>query len=118
MKRRTFLAAAAGAVSAGVGGWALARPEVQVRKIVARKFTYLPNVVTLKKGVRAELEFTTADVIMGFNCPAFDVRADIIPGQVARVRFTPYKTGTFVYLCDVFCGEGHERMNGTIKVVA
>ena len=64
------------------------------------------------------LELTTADVLMGFSAPDFDVRADIIPGQVAKVRLVPDKVGTFTFLCDVFCGSGHETMNGTIIVVA
>jgi cytochrome c oxidase subunit 2 len=118
MKRRRFLHAALGAACAGLTAWALAEPQPDVHKIVARRFTYLPNTVTLKKGVPAVLEFTSADVVMGFNCPAFNIRADIIPGQVARVPLTPDRTGSFVYLCDIFCGDGHEAMTGTIRVVA
>ena len=60
----------------------------------------------------------TIDVLMGFSAPDFDVRADIVPGQVARLRLVPDKVGTFTFLCDVFCGSGHETMNGTITVVA
>ena len=62
--------------------------------------------------------FTTADVLMGFSAPDFDTRADIIPGKVARVRLTPDKVGTFTFLCDIFCGSGHENMSGTIVVEA
>ncbi len=69
-------------------------------------------------GVPVVLEFVTADVVMGFNAPDFNVRADIIPGQVARVRLVPDKTGTFVFLCDIFCGDGHEGMSGQIHVAA
>ncbi|HEX5092111.1 MAG TPA: cupredoxin domain-containing protein [Burkholderiales bacterium] len=118
MKRREVLSVALGTLFAAAGVWAVAAPHTQVRRIVARKFTYLPNVVKLKKGVPAVLEFTSADVVMGFNCPDFKIRTDIIPGQVARVRFTPDRIGTFVYLCDVFCGDGHEGMTGKIQVVA
>ena len=105
-----------GAVTIGLR--AAAQPEEQVIKILARKFTYTPNKLTLKKGVPVVLELTTADVLMGFNAPDFDVRADIIPGQTARVRLVPDKVGTFTFLCDIFCGSGHETMNGTITVVA
>lgn len=97
---------------------AAAQPKEQVIKILARKFTYTPNKLTLKKGVPVVLELTTADVLMGFSVPDFDVRADIIPGRVARVRLVPDKVGTFAFLCDIFCGSGHETMNGTITVVA
>ena len=64
------------------------------------------------------LEFVSADVVMGFNAPDFNIRADILPGRVSRVRFAPDKAGTFVFLCDIFCGDGHERMSGKLKVVA
>jgi cytochrome c oxidase subunit II len=97
---------------------AAAEPQERVIKILARRFTYSPNKLTLKKGVPVVLELTTADVLMGFSVPDFDSRADIVPGQVARLRLVPDKIGTFTFLCDIFCGSGHETMNGTITVVA
>ena len=118
-RRRILLHAATAVVLLGGGLAAFpARPQERVVKITARKFVFLPREVTLKKGEPVILEFTTADVVMGFNCPDFNVRTDIIPGQTARVRFTPDRTGTFTYLCDIFCGEGHEGMSGVLRVEA
>jgi len=94
-----------------------AQPKEKVIKITATRFNYTPGEVTLKKGVPVILEFRTLDVIMGFNLPDFGVRADIVPGKVTRLRLVPNKTGTFVFLCDIFCGTGHEEMNGKIIVV-
>jgi cytochrome c oxidase subunit 2 len=104
--------------AATIGMRAAAQPGEQVIKILARRFTYTPNKLSLKRGVPVILELTSADVLMGFNAPDFDVRADIIPGQTARVRLVPDKVGTFTFLCDIFCGSGHETMSGTITVVA
>jgi cytochrome c oxidase subunit 2 len=118
VKRRLFLSSALGAFVAGACRGAFSQPKVQVHKIVARKFAYLPNVVTVKKGQPVVLEFTAPEVVMGMNCPDLNIRADIIPGQVASVRFTPGKAGTYEYFCDIFCGDGHEAMTGKIKVVA
>jgi cytochrome c oxidase subunit II len=115
MTRRRLLAAALGALVAGAGAWSLAAEPKAIR-ITARKFSYTPNLVTLKKGVPVVLEFTSADVVMGFNAPELNIRADIIPGQVARVPFTPDRTGTFDFVCDIFCGDGHEKMTGQIRV--
>ena len=113
-----MLLAAVAAALAASGLWALAQPQERVVRIAARKFVYLPQEVTLKKGVPVVLEFTAEDVVMGFSAPDFDVRADIIPGKIARVRLVPDKVGTFAFLCDIFCGSGHETMSGTITVVA
>jgi len=104
----------------GVGAGAAhvaAQPNEQVIKITAKKFDYTPNHITLKKGVPVVLEFTTADVLMGFNVPDLGARADIVPGKVVRVRIVPDKAGTFTFFCDIFCGSGHEDMTGTITVV-
>lgn len=120
LQRRRLLATGAGTALAGAffATYVLAQPAEQVIRITARKFVFLPGEVTLKKGVPVVLEFVTADVVMGFNAPDLNVRADIIPGQVARVRLVPQKIGTFEYLCDIFCGDGHEAMSGKIHVIA
>jgi cytochrome c oxidase subunit 2 len=94
-----------------------AEPKEKVIKITAKKFNYTPGEVKLKKGVQVILEFRTQDVLMGFNLPDFNARADIVPGKTTRLRLVPDKTGTFVFLCDVFCGTGHEEMNGKLIVV-
>jgi len=96
---------------------AQAAPRAKVIKVVAKRFDYGPSHLTLKKGVPVVLELTTRDVFMGFNLPDFNVRADIVPEKVTLVTFVPDKAGTFTFLCDVFCGTGHEQMQGTITVV-
>jgi len=118
LKRRTLLGAiGASALAAVTGGVAIRSFAAErVIPIKARKFTYEPDEIVLKLNEPAVLEFTSADVVMGFNAPDFKVRATIIPGQTTRVRIVPDKTGTFVFHCDVFCGDGHEDMDGTIRV--
>jgi cytochrome c oxidase subunit 2 len=99
-----------------IGAYVDAQPNEQVIKIVAKKFDYTPNVIKLKKGVPVVLEFTTLDIIMGFKVPDLGIRTDIVPGKVSRVRLVPDKVGTFPFVCDIFCGSGHEDMTGTIIV--
>jgi len=119
LDRRRLLAAAIVTVAGTVFGTrGLAQTEARVVRVTARKFAFLPREIELKKGVPVVLEFVGADVVMGFKAPDFNVRTDIIPGQVSRLRLVPDKTGTFVFLCDVFCGDGHEGMSGQIHVVA
>jgi cytochrome c oxidase subunit 2 len=119
-RRRRLLAAGAAGAIAGAGFTARlpAQPAEQVIRIVARKFVFLPREFTLKQGVPVLLEFVAPEVVMGFSAPDLKVRTDIIPGQVARLRLVPQQIGKFDFLCDIFCGDGHEGMSGTIHVVA
>jgi cytochrome c oxidase subunit II len=90
--------------------------EPRVVKISAKRFSFTPSEVHVKKGEAVVLELTSLDRVHGFNLPAFKVRKDITPKEVTRVALTPDKEGTFAFHCDVFCGDGHEDMNGTLVV--
>ena len=114
---RRALVAAAGALALGsVAALVTAQAQERVIRIVAHKFVYQPREIRLKRGEAVVLEFTSLDVIMGFNSHDFGVRTDIIPDMVTRVRLTPGKVGEFVFYCDVFCGNGHEEMDGMLIV--
>jgi cytochrome c oxidase subunit 2 len=87
-----------------------------VIQITASQFKYEPETITLKRGEPVVLEFHTTDRKHGFKLGALDLHADIMPGEVARIAFTPDKVGRFVFACDNFCGSGHEEMDGTLVV--
>ncbi len=108
------LVLALGIVAAGMH--VAAQPAEQVIHIAVKKFDYTPNEIKLKKGVPVVLEFSPAEVAMGFNAPDLKLRTDIFPGKVTRLRIVPDRSGTFSFFCDIFCGSGHEEMTGTIVV--
>jgi len=115
--RRAMLAGAmVGTLAAVTGVRVLAQAAPRVIPIVARKFVFLPSEVALKRGEAVVFEFTSPEVVMGFYAPDLNLRTLIIPGQTARVSYTPDKAGTFPFICDVFCGDGHEGMGGKIVV--
>jgi cytochrome c oxidase subunit II len=91
------------------------QPE-QIIKMTARKFEYSPQEIILKKGVPAVLEITALDRLHGFSCPDLGLRADLLQGDVTRIKFTPQRSGSFPFHCDIFCGDGHEDMSGIITV--
>jgi len=90
-------------------------PE-RVIKITAHKFAYEPDRIDLKVGEPVVLELTSKDVTHGFKIPDLGLRADLEPGETARVRLVPEKAGTFEFYCDNFCGIDHENMSATIVV--
>lgn len=86
-------------------------------KISAKKFEFTPNAVTVRKGVPVVIQLTSEDRTHGFSAPGLNLRADIAPGKPTELTFTPSKTGDFNFFCDVFCGSGHDTMEGKITVV-
>ena len=89
----------------------------QTIKITAKKFEYSPKEIRIKKGVPVILELTSLDRIHGFTVPDLGgIRATIEPGKVTLVRIVAPNAGTYEFHCDIFCGDGHEGMSGTIVV--
>jgi len=93
------------------------RANEQVVRVSASTFQFEPSEVKVKKGVPVTMELVSEDRRHGFKLPDFHVRLDVKPGVVEKVRFVPDKVGKFTFICDVFCGDGHEEMSGTLIVI-
>jgi cytochrome c oxidase subunit 2 len=84
--------------------------------IIAKRFRYEPNEITVKKGEPVTLVFHSQDVTHGFVSEDFHVKTDIPKGETSQVTFTPEQSGDFGGKCAHFCGEGHGGMQLTIHV--
>jgi cytochrome c oxidase subunit 2 len=102
------------ALLAGTGRGDAAAPRVI--RVHARKFIFTPDHIPLRAGEPVIFELTAQDVIMGFSVPDFGVRADVPPGVTVRLPARAGAAGKYGFLCDIFCGSGHETMNGVIEV--
>jgi cytochrome c oxidase subunit 2 len=91
-------------------------PSPRVVTITARRFEFVPKEITLKQGETVTLRLTTEDVTHGFFMKSLGIDAVIEPGQPTDVTITPQTAGSFVTICDHFCGEGHGNMHMTIVV--
>jgi cytochrome c oxidase subunit II len=121
LRRRSMLHIAATLLVAAAGIGATLRHssgagDAAVIHMTVKRFEYTPHELHLKRGVPVVLEIRSLDVVHGFTLPELGVRADVIPGQPARVALRPAKTGTFTFRCDVFCGSGHEDLDGIVVV--
>jgi cytochrome c oxidase subunit 2 len=116
ISRRTAITTAGALILGSVTALVRAKPKVRVINVVAKKFVFVPNEIHVKKGETILLKFTAPEVPMGFNLADFGVRTDIVPGKPATLQLTPDKAGSFTFACDIFCGSGHEDMNGLFIV--
>lgn len=115
MNRRLFTALLIGSAAGGAARLLAAESGREV-SVAASKFEFTPDKVTGKLGEPLTFVLTSLDRIHGFKMPDFGIRTDIIPDKETRVTITPAKAGTFTFFCDVFCGDGHEEMAGTLVV--
>ena len=116
--KAALVAAAPAALALGAYHVAAA-PRPIVIKMTLKRFEFSRKEIVVKKGVPVVIEITSLDVPHGFAVPDFHARAEIVmPGKVTEVRFTPDKTGEFPFLCDIFCGDKHEELEGRLIVRA
>jgi cytochrome c oxidase subunit 2 len=102
-------------LSAPIGG-GQARP-LKTIAITAKRFSFEPNEITVKKGEPIVLVIQSMDVTHGLLIEDLGVRTDVKKGSSTEVKFTPETTGTFEGRCAHFCGAGHASMTLTVQVV-
>jgi cytochrome c oxidase subunit 2 len=106
-------------VTVGLSGARSAAPQNETPRrieIVAKRFSFQPAEVTLKKGVPVVLVLTSQDVTHGIKVTEFNIESEIKKDATKEVNFTPVETGDFVSHCSHFCGEGHGSMTLTFHV--
>ncbi len=90
--------------------------EARVINIVAKRFEFTPNQIMLKKGEPVKLLLTSQDVTHGFFLRPLKIDEVIEPGKTTEVNLTPQTAGTYLLICDHFCGVNHAAMNMKILV--
>ena len=95
----------------------IAQAAPQRVAVTAKRFTFAPGELTLKKGEPVVLVLTSEDVSHGLSFKELGVNIKAAKGQTTEFPFTPDKTGDFVGRCSVFCGSGHGSMKLTLHVV-
>jgi len=86
-------------------------------EISAKRFSFDPGTITLKKGELVVLVLKSNDVPHGIRVRELGLDMKAPKGGSFEVRITPDKTGDFLGHCSVFCGAGHGSMTITIHVV-
>ena len=66
-------------------------------EIIAKRFTYDPDVITLKQGEPVVLVMHSIDVTHGIKVDELSLKSDDIEkGKETEIRFTPEKTGHYI----------------------
>jgi cytochrome c oxidase subunit 2 len=90
--------------------------EPRVVEITAKRFGFVPEQITLKKGEPVTLRLRSEDVTHGFFMRKLKIDAEVEAGKTTDVTITPEVAGSYTTICDHFCGANHGNMKMTIVV--
>ena len=113
---RQIAATAAALASGSLLSRAGAQSEPRIIELTARRFRYEPSEIKLKVGEPVVIAIRSLDFVHGMNIPDLGKRLDLVPGRVTRLELKPDKPGVIDFVCDNFCGDGHEEMHGRFVV--
>jgi cytochrome c oxidase subunit 2 len=116
MSKRTILINILSVSSFVAPGFASTSDIPVTINVSARRFSYEPAQITVKKGEPVVIKLTTQDVAHGLKFKELNLNTKIEKGKTAELAFTPTQTGDFVGHCSVFCGSGHGSMTLTLHV--
>jgi cytochrome c oxidase subunit 2 len=91
-------------------------PGVYEAYYVGQIFSWTPNHIVVPLGSRVTFYVTSTDVEHGFSVPLTGVNTMVTPGWVSSVSHTFTTSGTFLIVCNEYCGSGHQAMAATIEV--
>jgi cytochrome c oxidase subunit II len=90
--------------------------QPRVVEITAKRFGFVPDQITLKKGEPVTLRLHSEDVTHGFFMRKLKIDTEVEPGKTTDITITPEVAGSYTTICDHFCGANHGNMKMTIVV--
>lgn len=87
--------------------------------VIGRQWAWTPNNITLENPRKIIFKVASEDVLHGFEIVGTNVNVMVIPGYVAVITWNPPENmeGTYIILCNEYCGIGHQSMYGTLTIV-
>ena len=77
-------------------------------RMIAERYLFVPDRITVPVGVPVQLRITSADVPHAFRVAG--VRVKVVPGFVTEAHLSFSSLGEYEVQCEEFCGPGHHAM--------
>jgi len=80
--------------------------------VMAMQYTFTPNTIRLTAGEQYDLQMLSADMVHNFSVQMGDTsyNAVVMPKIVTALKLKPTKPGTYLVVCNEYCGIGHDYM--------
>jgi cytochrome c oxidase subunit II len=86
--------------------------------IVGQAFSFTPERIRIPVDTEVTFYLTSRDVIHGWQVVNTNLNVEVIPGEISVLRYTFTRPGTYLTVCNQYCGIGHQNMLGEIEVVS
>lgn len=84
--------------------------------IVARMWSFDPEEIIVPPGSTVDFYLTSKDVVHGFHINEKGVNMMAVPGTINKITAKFEQPGVYRFVCNEFCGAGHQNMMGKIIV--
>jgi cytochrome c oxidase subunit 2 len=91
-------------------------PTIAEFRVTMRKFKFTPTRLTVQKGQQVKITVTSADVDHGFGIKELKIKERVAARQTKVINFKPETAGRYRIYCSVYCGDGHDDMDGELVV--
>jgi cytochrome c oxidase subunit 2 len=110
-----------------VAAWAGTHTDARGRAVVppgedgyvqAFRYGFYPETIVIKAGQPTTLWISSVDVLHGYSITGGgqNLNLEIAPRHAFAATFTPDKPGTYLVVCNEYCGLQHHQMKGRIVV--
>ena len=87
-----------------------------VVEIHAKRYSFTPDTVTLKRGEKVTIRLVGDDRTHGLLVKPLGIELDAGPNDPDEITIAPAQAGTYSAICDHYCGAGHGGMKMTFVV--
>lgn len=94
-------------------------PEAPGRRsftVVARKYTFEPEVIDVRRNDVVRLTLTSPDIAHSFTVDAYRIQKRVPPGGSVTFEFRADEIGRFPFYCSMRADEGCQDMQGELIV--
>jgi cytochrome c oxidase subunit 2 len=85
--------------------------------MVAARYGFFPPVIEVPTNTPVKFRIASADVLHGVHVPYTNAATMIVPGYVSEVNTEFPNAGKYAFLCNEYCGLGHDSMWSRLTVV-
>ena len=87
-------------------------------RMVAARYAFYPQMIEVPVDTPVTFRITSPDVLHGVHVPFTNMSTMVVPGYISEVNTTFRREGEAQFLCNEYCGMGHDYMWSKLKVVA